>query len=107
MSMPLVSGAWVTPWWKCWSSCARESVRQEARARRTSCLPHPNRSAMTQLKICEMPADDRPREKLAREGPAALQDSELITVLLQSGVVGNHVTEVAEEVLRRAGSLPG
>ena len=59
----------------------------------------------TALKIREMPADERPREKLAKDGPAALKDAELITVLLQSGVVGRHVTEVAQEVLRRAGSL--
>lgn len=61
---------------------------------------------MAQLKIFEMPTDDRPREKLAREGALALEDAELITVLLQSGVAGRHVTEVAQEVLRRAGSLP-
>jgi len=58
------------------------------------------------LKIRELPADERPREKLAREGPSALKDAELIIVLLQSGIVGRHVTEVAEELLRRAGSLP-
>src|SRR5437868_5096554 len=62
---------------------------------------------MAQLKICEIPNEDRPREKLARDGPAALQDAELITVLLQSGIAGKHVTEVAQELLQRAGSLPG
>jgi len=62
---------------------------------------------MVQLKICEMPNDDRPREKLAKHGAAALKDTELITVLLQSGIVGKHVTEVSEDLLHRAGSLAG
>jgi DNA repair protein RadC len=62
---------------------------------------------MVQLKICELPTDDRPREKLAKSGPAALKDVELITVLLQSGVAGRHVTDVADELLQRAGSLAG
>jgi len=60
---------------------------------------------MVQLKICELPTDDRPREKLAKAGPSALKDAELITVLLQSGIAGRHVTDVADELLSRAGSL--
>jgi DNA repair protein RadC len=59
----------------------------------------------TAVKIRELPADERPREKLAKDGPSALKDAELITVLLQSGIVGKHVTEVAQELLKRAGSL--
>src|ERR1041384_844546 len=59
----------------------------------------------TALKIRELPADERPREKLAKDGPSALKDAELITVLLQSGIVGKPVTEVAQELLKRAGSL--
>jgi DNA repair protein RadC len=62
---------------------------------------------MVQLKICEMPSDERPREKLAKHGAASLKDTELITVLLQSGVVGKHVTQVSEDLLQRAGSLAG
>ena len=41
---------------------------------------------MSSLKIQEMPEQDRPREKLARLGSAALSDSELIAILLRVGV---------------------
>jgi DNA repair protein RadC len=62
---------------------------------------------MSQLKIREMPAEERPREKLAAHGAAALTDAELIATLLQSGIAGQHVMDVADELLKRAGSLVG
>ena len=39
-----------------------------------------------QLKIREMPKDDRPRERLAARGASALRDAELIAILLRTGV---------------------
>jgi DNA repair protein RadC len=62
---------------------------------------------MSQLKIHEMPQEERPREKLAARGATALTDGELIATLLQSGVVGKGVMDVANELLERAGSLAG
>ena len=43
---------------------------------------------MAQLEIREMPKDDRPREKLAARGAIALNDAELIAILLRTGVEG-------------------
>ena len=42
---------------------------------------------MSQLKIREMPEEERPREKLMSRGAAALTDPELIAILLRTGVV--------------------
>lgn len=58
-----------------------------------------------QLKIREMPADDRPREKLAARGASALSDAELIAILLRTGVEGANAVEVARQLIAEYGSL--
>jgi DNA repair protein RadC len=60
---------------------------------------------MPQLKIREMPEGDRPREKLATRGASALTDSELIAILLRTGVAGANAVEVAGQLLTQYGSL--
>lgn len=60
---------------------------------------------MSSLKIQEMPEQDRPREKLARLGPAALTDSELIAILLRVGMRGTNAVELAREILQRHKTL--
>ena len=62
---------------------------------------------MAQLKIREMPQEERPREKLAAHGAAALTDPELIAILLRTGVVGANAVEVGRELLKTYGSLAG
>jgi DNA repair protein RadC len=54
-----------------------------------------------------MPLEERPREKLAKHGPAALTDPELIAILLRTGVAGKNAVEVARELLEKYGSLTG
>ncbi len=58
-----------------------------------------------QLKIREMPADDRPREKLVARGAAALSDAELLAILLRTGVEGANAIEVARQLIAKYGSL--
>lgn len=60
---------------------------------------------MPQLKIREMPQDERPREKLVAHGAGALADSELIAILLRTGLPGANAVDVARELLQRYGSL--
>ena len=60
---------------------------------------------MAQLKIREMPQDERPREKLLARGANALTDSELIAILLRTGVQGTNVVQVAGELLQRFRTL--
>ena len=62
---------------------------------------------MSQIKIREMPREERPREKLAAHGAAALTDPELIAILLRTGVVGANAVEVGRELLKSYGSLAG
>lgn len=57
------------------------------------------------LKIREMPQDERPREKLLARGPAALNDSELIAILLRTGLPGANAVEVARALLKQHKSL--
>jgi DNA repair protein RadC len=53
--------------------------------------------------IRDLAAHERPREKLATKGPAALSDAELIAILLRTGLKGTNVIGVAEDLLRRHG----
>jgi DNA repair protein RadC len=60
---------------------------------------------MASPKIHELPEQDRPREKLARLGAPALTDSELIAILLRTGLPGANAVDVARQLLQRFGSL--
>ena len=53
---------------------------------------------MAQIKIREMPQDERPREKLLGRGAAALTDPELLAILLRTGVPGANAVEVARQL---------
>jgi len=46
-----------------------------------------------------MPFDERPREKLKARGPASLSDMELLAILLNTGIQGKNVIELAEDLL--------
>ncbi len=47
----------------------------------------------------DLPVQERPREKLLREGAANLSDQELVAVLLGSGSAGQSVLELARRVV--------
>ena len=54
-----------------------------------------------------MSSDERPRERLAAQGPGALTDAELLAVMLGTGVRGSTALEVARTALARHGGLSG
>ncbi|MEQ1851752.1 MAG: DNA repair protein RadC [Chthoniobacteraceae bacterium] len=62
---------------------------------------------MGSLKIHELPSQERPREKLAALGAGALSESELIAILLRTGVQGANAVDVGRELIKRFGSLGG
>ena len=62
---------------------------------------------MATLRIHELPEQDRPREKLAAQGAAALSDSELIAILLRTGMQGANAIDVARQLLTEFKSLSG
>ena len=51
------------------------------------------------LLVRDLPADERPRERLLAEGAASLSNTELLAVLLRTGVKDDSVLRVAEKVL--------
>jgi DNA repair protein RadC len=51
-------------------------------------------------RISDIPAQDRPREKLLRKGAAALSDQELLAVLLGKGTPGMDVMKLAGRLAR-------
>jgi DNA repair protein RadC len=53
--------------------------------------------------IKEWPVMERPRERLASEGPAALAVRELLSIVIGSGTGGRSALEVAGDVLRTGG----
>ncbi len=60
---------------------------------------------MSAPKIRELPEQERPREKLASLGAGALSDSELIAILLRTGIVGTNAVDLARQLIQRFGSL--
>lgn len=51
--------------------------------------------------IHQIPAIDRPREKLQRKGQAALSDFELLEVMIGSGTAGANVGQIARQVQKQ------
>lgn len=60
---------------------------------------------LTNLRLKEQPASERPRERLLNHGPEALSPAELVAILLRTGLKGRNVVEVAKEMVMKFGSL--
>ncbi len=54
-------------------------------------------------KLKDTPKFDRPREKFLEKGPDALTDSELLAILLGSGIKGTNVKVLAQKILKKFG----
>ena len=57
--------------------------------------------------IRELPADERPRERLLEQGARALGDAELVAVLLGTGSAGESALGLARSLLAAIGGLEG
>jgi DNA repair protein RadC len=55
--------------------------------------------------IRSWPKDDRPREKLLKKGAGALSNSELLAILLRTGVKGNSAIDLARKMLAKFGTF--
>ncbi len=55
------------------------------------------------MKIKDLPKVDQPREKLAKYGPEKLNNSELLAILLRTGMKGTNVVELARQILQQIG----
>ena len=54
-------------------------------------------------KLKDIPKFDRPREKFLEKGPDALTDSELLAILLGSGIKGTNVKVLSQNILKKFG----
>ncbi len=57
------------------------------------------------MAINDWPEGERPREKLAQRGAAALSDAELLAIFLRTGVTGKSAVDLARDLIARFGSL--
>ena len=59
----------------------------------------------TNLRIHDLPAQERPRERLLAAGADALKDTELLAILLRTGTKGLSALDVAQQLLVRFDNL--
>lgn len=57
------------------------------------------------MAITDWPEDERPRERLLRQGAASLSDAELLAIFLRVGVPGKSAVDLAREMTAHFGSL--
>ena len=55
------------------------------------------------FRITEIAPHDRPRERLAKLGPQAMSDAELLSILLRVGVQGENAIQVGLRLLGQFG----
>lgn len=53
------------------------------------------------LMIKDIPENERPRERFLKEGKEVLSNSELLAIILKTGVRGENVKELANKILRK------
>ncbi len=56
-------------------------------------------------RIADLPADQRPREKFAAQGPESISDAELLALFFGTGTVGHSAIDLGRNLLRDYGSL--
>jgi len=55
-------------------------------------------------KIKDIPKIDRPRERFLKKGSEALSKSDLLAILLGSGIKGKNVKQLSDQVIRKVGN---
>ena len=54
-------------------------------------------------KIKDIPKIDRPRERFIKKGPEALSKSDLLAILLGSGIKGKNVQKLSQQIIKKFG----
>lgn len=57
------------------------------------------------MSIADWPEQERPRERLLKQGAGVLSDAELLAIFIRTGMKGKSAVEVGRDMLRRFGSL--
>lgn len=58
-------------------------------------------------RIRDLPAEDRPRERLEQNGPQSLNTAELLVILLRVGMQGENAVQLGQRLLQTFGGLAG
>jgi DNA repair protein RadC len=58
-------------------------------------------------RISDISVEERPREKMAAHGASVLSDSELIAILLRTGIQGENAVELGKRLLLEFGGIRG
>ncbi|MDR0494737.1 MAG: DNA repair protein RadC [Treponema sp.] len=74
-----------------YAECSAETQRKYRGEKR--------KTRATVLSPLELNVEQRPRERLMNRGPASLSDAELLAVLLNTGIKGKNVFELASDLL--------
>ncbi len=86
-----------------------EGTIQEARLVGADGAGRPDAAAglpgISNIRIVDLPAQERPRERLAAHGPEGLSNAELIAILLRTGMKGKSAIAIAQELLAKFGTL--
>ncbi|OZB74839.1 MAG: hypothetical protein B7X28_01450 [Halothiobacillus sp. 13-55-253] len=59
------------------------------------------------MAITDWPEDERPRERLLKQGAGALSDAELFAIFLRTGVAGRSAVDLARDLLAHFGGVRG
>ena len=59
-------------------------------------------TSLRNIPITQRPIEDRPREKMLAHGKKSLTDSELLAILIRTGIPGASATEIAMNILQQA-----
>lgn len=63
--------------------------------------------SISNVMLRELPAEDRPRERMAAYGAASVSNSELLAILLRTGTRNEPATALAARLLKECGGLRG
>ena len=64
-------------------------------------------SLTSNIKIKDLPVNERPREKLLQRGPEILSDAELLAILIGKGIKDKSAIDLAYEVIKKYESFKG
>ncbi|MEI8038110.1 MAG: DNA repair protein RadC [Verrucomicrobiota bacterium] len=60
---------------------------------------------LSALRIQDLPHNERPREKLAQLGPAALSNAELMALFISTGTKGHSAIDIGRDLITKYGSM--
>ena len=65
------------------------------------------KSNKAKYRIADLAAEERPRERLKRQGPQSLNTAELLAILLRTGVPGENAVQMGQRLLQSFGGIAG